>query len=167
MNIENIRESFRPKRIRLLFIGESPPASGKFFYLKSAMTTFTSYAFEKTYNKKFSGSEDFLDFFKTCGCYLDDLSHIPVDDMPSEQRERILIDSISALSDRLKTYSPEIIAIALKKIERHAKKAINKASLSCPVYTLPFAGNGHQNKYIEELVNILERHLRRECERNS
>lgn len=160
MNIEDIRESFRPKPIRLLLIGESPPASGKFFYRKSAMTTFTSRAFEKTFNTTFSKTEDFLDYFKACNCYLDDLSHVPVDDKSAEQRERILIDSIPALSDRLQTYKPEVIAIALKKIEGHARKAIDKAILSCPVYTLPFAGNGHQNKYIEELSNILGRHLK-------
>lgn len=126
MNIEAARESFRPKQIRLLFIGESPPASGKFFYINSAMTTFTSYAFEKAYNKKFSNTEDFLNYFKTCGCYLDDLSHIPVDDMPSEQRERILIDSVPALSDRLKIYSPEITVIALKKSKDMPKRLLIK-----------------------------------------
>jgi hypothetical protein len=29
---EALRESFRPKPIRILFVGEAPPASGRFFY---------------------------------------------------------------------------------------------------------------------------------------
>src|SRR5215475_10648558 len=33
---EALRESFRPERIRLLFIGEAPPASGRFFYSRNS-----------------------------------------------------------------------------------------------------------------------------------
>ena len=29
---ERLRQQFRPEAVRLLFIGESPPASGRFFY---------------------------------------------------------------------------------------------------------------------------------------
>jgi hypothetical protein len=31
-NAERLRRRYRPARVRLLFIGESPPASGRFFY---------------------------------------------------------------------------------------------------------------------------------------
>ena len=49
MDTEAIRQSFKPDKIRLMLIGESPPASGRFFYLKSAMTIYTSRAFEKAH----------------------------------------------------------------------------------------------------------------------
>ena len=33
---ERLRRQYRPEHIRLLFIGESPPASGRFFYRRDS-----------------------------------------------------------------------------------------------------------------------------------
>jgi hypothetical protein len=33
---EELRRKYRPGRVRLLFIGESPPASGRFFYRRNS-----------------------------------------------------------------------------------------------------------------------------------
>lgn len=143
----------------MLLVGESPPANGGFFYRKSLMTIYTQTAFKKIYKIKSSDQKLFLKYFHDVGCYLDDLSHIPVDDKPKTERGRLLKEAIPALSRRLKCYKPEVIAIALKRIEKYVREAIDKADLSCPIYTLPFAGNGHQNKYIDELSKILKRHM--------
>jgi hypothetical protein len=160
MNTETLRLFYKPKNIKFLFIGESPPTSGDFFYKKSNMTIYTRKTFEKVYGISFSDHISFLDFFRDAGCYLDDLSHISVDDKPSVERERILKDSISGLASRIKTYKPKVIVIALRRIENYVKEAINIANIACPIYTLPFAGNGHQNKYIQELAIILKKHMR-------
>ena len=45
-SIEKIRASYRPENIKVLFVGESPPESGDFFYVESLMTTFVSRPFE-------------------------------------------------------------------------------------------------------------------------
>ena len=47
MDIEALRRSYRPHKVHMLLVGESAPVSGKFFYHKSAMTSFTARAFEK------------------------------------------------------------------------------------------------------------------------
>lgn len=160
MNTEEIRESYKPLNINLLLVGESPPASGGFFYKKSHMTTYTSRAFEKAFGRSFSDHLSFLNFFRDKGCYLEDLSHIPVDDKPSSERKKILQDSIHNFSLCLKQDNPQIIVIVLKKIEGYVKEAIDLAKITCPVYTLPFPGNGHQNKFIHELTDILEGNLK-------
>ena len=36
MTNEELRRKYRPGRVRLLFIGESPPASGRFFYRRNS-----------------------------------------------------------------------------------------------------------------------------------
>ena len=74
MDFEAIRKAYQPKDIRLLFVGESRPESGKFFYLGSPMTTYTQRAFETTFSLVFETADRFLRFFQEKGCYLDDLS---------------------------------------------------------------------------------------------
>ena len=59
MDTEKIRKLFKPDRIKLLLVGESPPASGKFFYSKSPMTLYTSSTFEKVFSLSSTVSADF------------------------------------------------------------------------------------------------------------
>lgn len=159
MDTEALRKFYKPDLIKLLFIGESPPASGKFFYHKGSMTTFTSRAFEKVFDRVFSDTSSFLRFFQHSGCYLEDICLEPVDKSPPKERAMMLKDAIEYFSSRLKEYSPEAIVIVLKRIESHVKEALRKAKISCPVYTLPFPGFGHQKNYIRELRKILQSHL--------
>jgi hypothetical protein len=159
MDTEALRESYKPIQIKLLFVGESPPESGKFFYHKGSMTTFTLRAFEKVFDRAFSDTSSFLKFFQHSGCYLEDICLEPVDKMTPKERNKMLKDSIKYFSSRLRKYSPEAIVIVLKRIESHVKEALKKADISCPIYTLPFPGFGHQNNYINELCKILQRHL--------
>jgi hypothetical protein len=159
MKIEDIRKSYQPKKIKLLLIGESPPESGKFFYLESSMTTFTQRAFENTFKLSFKNHKEFLQFFKKKGCYLDDLSLIPVNGIPPLRKEEVLSGSILSLAKRLTFHKPEIVVIVLKRIERKVNEALDLSRIQCERYILPFPGNGHQNKYIQELSKILKSHM--------
>ncbi len=159
MNIEELRKSYKPQKIKLLLIGESASESGKFFYLESSMTTFTQRAFENTFKLSFKNHREFLQFFKKKGCYLDDLSSIPVNRMPPLRKEEVLSGSILSLAKRLTSYKPEIVVIVLKRIERKVNEALDLSCIKCKRYTLPFPGNGHQNKYIQKLSRILKSHM--------
>ncbi len=105
MDTEAIRNSFRPKTIRLLLLGESPPASGNFFYVNSHMTSYTASAFEKAHSRNFSNQDEtqFLEHFKACGCYLDDVCHFPIDKLDAEEREQALAENVPDLVSRLRT----------------------------------------------------------------
>jgi len=159
MDIELLRESFRPNRIRLLLIGESAPKNGDFFYKGCRMTTHTKKPFEKVFKKSFSGTNDFLKFFKMKKCYLDDLCQIPIDGVMPAERNRIREESIKYLAQRLKKQKPENIAIVGKgkKLKGQIEEAINEAGLSCPIDILPFAGNSWQNEYEAGLEKILRK----------
>ena len=71
-----IRNHYRPDRIRILFVGESPPASGKFFYNGNSQLARNM--------RRILGRlllddpKDFLARFEASGCCLDDLVLIPV-----------------------------------------------------------------------------------------
>ena len=160
MDTEALRKSYKPIQIKLLFVGESPPASGKFFYRKGSMTTYTSKAFERVFDTVFSDTRSFLNFFRLSGCYLEDICLEPVDKMTPKERTMALKDAVDFFSNRIKGFRPEAIVIVLKRIESHVKEALRKAKITCPIYTLPFPGFGHQSNYIRELCNILQNHIK-------
>jgi hypothetical protein len=45
MDTEKVRMSYKPGNIKMLLVGESPPASGDFFYVRSMMTVYTAKVF--------------------------------------------------------------------------------------------------------------------------
>ena len=124
------------------------------------MTTFTRLAFERAHSTSFWDNETFFRYFQAAGCYLDDLCHEPVDKMPKAQREAQLIASIDGLAQRLREKNPAIVAIALKKIEPYVRAAIELSGIRpLDVAVLPFAGNGHQGKYIDGQSRILRQNI--------
>lgn len=148
-------------KVSVLLVGESPPASGKFFYVRSPMTGFTVEAFKKAHGScvPSKDQEEFLRYFKGCGCFLDDICHFPVDKLPKDIRERRLAEAVSEFAKRLARMRPDAIAVVLKKIEPHARIAAAQAKLDVPIYVLPFAGHGHQGKYVKALAKVIRKHV--------
>ena len=74
-DVEKIRELYKPKKIRILFVGESPPPEPwDFFYLCNTQLYYAvKEAFEKGLKRKFSSDEEFLEFLKSKGVYLEDI----------------------------------------------------------------------------------------------
>ncbi len=161
MNTDALREQFRPNRVRLLFVGESPPASGKFFYDKGPMTRFTAKAFEAAHGLTFSATDqnEFLTYFKKCGCFLDDISHSPIDGLAVEERTRRLAESVAGFARRIAALKPKAIVVTLKKIEPHVRIAAAQAGLEVPIHVVPFPGHGHQTKYVERLAEIVPKYV--------
>ena len=160
MDAESLRESYRPDSVRVLLVGESAPAHGAFFYRESAMTTITARACEDALGVRFDSTEDFLRFFRDQGCYLEDLSPTPVDNLGRRERERALRESVPHLADRIRSLQPDVIVVVLQKIEKHVMKSIGLSGLVLPTYVLPFPGQGYQRVYREGLAVILRAHLR-------
>ena len=73
--VEATRKRFRPEQITTLFVGESAPASGDFFYNgNTALKRHMQRAMENSLGE----GGDFFERFKAYGWYLDDLVLIPV-----------------------------------------------------------------------------------------
>src|SRR5215467_7379098 len=85
---ERLRKQYRPDRMRILFVGESPPASGRFFYQADSGLY---RAMRETFVQAFPSFNDteFLDSFCALGCYLIDLCGEPVDDMTPDARRQV------------------------------------------------------------------------------
>ena len=81
--VETLRACYRPERIKTLFVGESPPINGRFFYDgNNPLLTFMSEAIESA----LPGEGNFLNRFRENGWYLDDLVLTPVNHLKPAPR---------------------------------------------------------------------------------
>ena len=159
MDIERIREGYLPKRVKILFVGESPPVRGNFFYLGDDFTNHTQKAFEEALGDEFDTFIDFLCAFREMGCFLDDISHEPVNDMENVERENVLQECTGQCAERLSIYSPDIIVVTPKQIRDHINAAILIAGLQViPCHLLPYPAWNRNNigNYISQLTEILK-----------
>lgn len=158
-SIENIRQEFQPDMIKVLFVGESPPNSGGFFYGNpgdfSPMTKHYQNVFENVFGETFASRKDFLGFFKSLGCYLDDICHEPVDNLPAKERKLAIVYSIDKLAKRIEDYKPEYVIAILKGIHGAVLAAVHISNHPVTVQSVPFAGMGNQKRFEAELREIL------------
>ncbi|MFO7707294.1 MAG: hypothetical protein R6V84_03910 [Desulfobacterales bacterium] len=171
MPTEDLREWFQPPKIRLLLVGESPPRNeDQFFYRGGNMQKFTMKAFEKAHSRTFSDSKEFLCYFKNCGCFLDDLSHIPVFEMQGRQRKNHLRDQVEELSERINDFKPLAVVGVGLGIKKYIFQAAELSEWQAKqVIAIPFAGRGHQNTYVEQLAALIRSWVLEEsvCEHSS
>lgn len=157
---ETKRREYRPEHIRVLFVGESPPANGTFFYCgNSLLARYTRTAFEAVYGP-YDDMPSFLRAFKDLGCYLEDLSTEPINHLPRDEREVKRNNAIPELSARIREHCPEKAIIGcMMAIEAHVHRAVSDAGVGdrIPVHFLPFPAQGHQQRYVNELAELLRK----------
>ena len=163
---EDIRSEFLPEDVRVLFVGESPPANGTFFYkANSNLYDATKEAFRLAAPKLVRGS-NFLDRFMALGCNLDDLCPKPVNhlklDNPGAKQKRLQarVDGEEALAERMRSYEPRAIVIVMKGIAGNVRAAAEAAALGNVRWNeLPFPGRkAHRESYVDELSTLLKQY---------
>ena len=157
LNHQKLRENYKPNKIKVLFVAESPPERDTFFYSgKSFLHHYTRKAFYTYYKDEIEKFYlNFLDFFKSKGFYLDDLCHKPskFSDIRKDKEQYI-----TELSRRLSRYNPKAVIITPIRIDKFVREALSLSGLVIDpelVFTLYFAGNGYQNKYANGLEKVL------------
>jgi hypothetical protein len=153
---ERLRRTFRPARLRLLFIGESPPASGRFFYrrdsgLYRAMRDVFRIADPSIQD------ENFLAAFQAAGCYLVDLCPEPVDRLDSKSRRSVCREGEELLSRKIAQLQPAMIATLLRSIEGNVARAVSHADCRGPLIHLPYPGrwSRHRNAFVDTLAPVI------------
>lgn len=150
--VEATRARFRPERITTLFVGESAPISGDFFYYgNNAMLAHTQRAVENAIGK----SDDFLKSFKAYGWFLDDLVLTPVNHLTPAQRVKQCLNAENSLADRIAEYQPLAIVTLLKRIANNVETAAIKAGSNAPRFAVPFPGMGQQPRFQAEMAIII------------
>lgn len=151
--IEAVRLSYLPERIMTLFVGESAPASGKFFYTGDSLTAYMRSAL----GLEQRGFEEFLALFKGRCWYLDDLViGRSVNDI-KDNRERMKICSARQgdLADRIGRYRPAAVVLLKRTIENMVLDATRTAALHAKFFAVPFPGSGNKPRFIAAMQKIL------------
>jgi len=161
---EEIRLRFLPARVSVLFVGESPPAGGTFFYnANSKLYEATREAFRIAAPDLVRG-QNFLDAFQALGCFLDDLCLEPVNhlklDNPLAKSKRLhkRVEGEAALAARLAEWKPSELVVVMLAIEENVRRAAATAGLATKLNKLPFPGRPqHRERFVDELVPMLKR----------
>lgn len=148
-----LRESFRPTRIRIQFVGEAPPVSGRFFYsANSGLYRAMRDAF-KVVDPRIN-DDNFLSLFQASGCFLADLYPKPVDHLDAKSRRRARVAGEQLLSEKLIRLRPEKIAPVLRSIVSHVANAAVRANWRGEIVELQYPGRWHHRR--TEFAKALE-----------
>lgn len=139
MTHEQLRRQYRPEQVRLLFIGESPPASGRFFYARNSGLYRAMLEVFKSVDPGIR-DETFLDVFQASGCYLVDLCPQPVDHLDRHQRRATCAASEELLAKEILVLGPLMIATLLRSIEPNVARAVTLACWKGQTIHLPYPG---------------------------
>jgi hypothetical protein len=153
---ERLRQTFRPRNVRILFVGESPPASGRFFYrADSGLYRAIREAFLKSFPNL--RQADFLKSFRNLGCYLLDLCARPVDHLPPNVRRKLCRANEPRLAKSIRSLRPEIIIVVIRSIARNVQRSEREANWPGRHVELPYPGRWirHRTAFIRQLVPIL------------
>lgn len=150
---ERLRRRYQPEQVRLLFIGESPPASGRFFYQRdSGLYRAVRDAFRAAVPSL--QDDDFLPAFQSAGCYLIDLCFDPVDHLDRHPRRAACLAAEPSLARRISQLQPESIAILLRSIQPNVERSLSRAGWDGPVLELPYPGRWERNRqaFLQKIV---------------
>jgi hypothetical protein len=138
--------------VRLLFIGESAPASGRFFYQgDSGLYRAMRDAFRMV--DPAIHDENFFAVFQASGCYLMDLCRRPVDHLDPKSRRASCRAGEASLSKAIVELRPAMIATLLRSIEENVEQALARTGWRGPIVHLPYPGRWARNKKV--FVNAL------------
>jgi hypothetical protein len=155
---ERLRTHYRPDRVRILFVGESPPASGRFFYQADSGLY---RAVRETFHTALPSlrKAEFLDSFCALGCYLVDLCREPVDKMTRDVRRCACCSGEARLARTIRTLRPEIIITVVRSIGENVTRAREQAAWSGPHLELPYPGRWQRARlrFSRKLVPLLRK----------
>jgi hypothetical protein len=151
--IEALRARYRPSKITTLFVGESAPASGDFFY--SGNTALKRHMQSAVEDSIGDNGGEFLERFKGYGWYLDDLVLIPVNRLEKSERLALCKNSQNSLATRIAEYQPAAIVTLLMSIKPIVDAAAVEAGSTARRFAVPFPGMGQQGRFKIAMAEIV------------
>jgi hypothetical protein len=150
---EALRRTFLPQQVCMLFIGESPPASGRFFYSgNSGLYRAVRDVFQIV--DPSINDDTFLARFREYDCYLIDACRDPVDQLEPKARRAACIEGEAWLSRSIRRLHPEMIVSLVRSIRDNVERAIDMAHWHGPILHLPYPGRWirHREIFSAELL---------------
>lgn len=153
---EDLREEYKPDKIEVLFVGESRPQGGTFFYLaNSALYGETKKAFDEYLAQDIFS----LTNFKNWNLWLYDICDEPVNGMNNLQRAEHIHTRMPQLIEFIEDVKPKIIIVCKKTfVENNIRQTsiMDHYNDGMNIFFLPFPANGRQVEYREGLIKVLD-----------
>lgn len=154
MDYKTIRNSYKPHIVKILFVGESCPQGGTFFYNgDSNLHKHTKQAFEQA-NMNFS-----LEYFKEYGCWLYDVCDVPVNGLQHYERNEHIRLGLPRLLATIEELSPKYIIVVKKGDMREIifKDVCKHGYVDQETaFNVPFPACGRQTEYRNELSAVIK-----------
>jgi hypothetical protein len=158
ITVEKARKDHRPNRITTLFVAESAPAGGTFFYHGNGHL---GRYLRRSIEEVLPGDGGFLERFQSYGWYLDDLVLTAVNQLTPRERRAAHLGAAQDLQRRIAEYRPMAIVCLLKSIGPVVRAAASRAGFDGPFFEVPFPGNGQQHRFHLQMIDIIPK-LQRE-----
>lgn len=153
---KNLRNYSKPNIVRVLFVGESRPEGGTFFYNENSNLYRET---KKAFNEYFGENIFSLDTFKKWNCWLYDICENPVNGLDDHDRRIEILRNIPRLEECIKSVNPKYIVVCKRGDVRNAilvSDIMRKYRENDSIFFLPFPSCGRQKEYRESLINILK-----------
>jgi hypothetical protein len=147
--LEELRKSFQPDCIATLFVGESGPASGRFFYSGNS-------SLFRAMKRAFGDRETFLEDFKRNGFYLDDLVLTPINKLDRRDRSRRREEAVPELAKRLVEYKPKAVVVVMRAILPKVREAMRMAGILYEPFCVPHPAFGNWTRFSNAMTEIID-----------
>jgi hypothetical protein len=153
-------QQYKPEAVRVIFITEAVQPGNVFFYHKNSnVFRAVKAAFVQAFGA-FTNNDEFLNFFKETGCYVDYLCPDLINGLTIQARQQARTAGIKPLSERLALLQPQVVITIMKVLEKEVLEAIRLAEITSVTYTKAIAFPAHSktnaDKCVNELVGVLE-----------
>lgn len=160
-SVEHIRLQWKPRSVRVLFVGEAPPVGGDFFYKwkrPDDLHKYTQRAFAAVFEDVPEDPKKFLSYFRRAGCYYEDLCHTAIRTNSARKKAVRREHGIALLTERIKQHRPQAVIAVMKEISLHVRIASCFARVDPDfTFSLPFPGQSHQLEYERALRSLLRK----------
>jgi hypothetical protein len=164
------RKKYMPDKIRILFVAESPPSSGGFFYFPR--TVGKDHLFRETMKAlklwpvnlamgKGLDKTPLLEEFRSKGFFLIDTCQLPVDKLPADQRRDTILRDAAGLALRAQQLHPDHIILVKKTVYHPVRDALERNGLGHKILNnepLSFPSHGNQSSYRTALRRLVRKH---------
>src|SRR3989344_9394250 len=155
----NLRKKFTTKTVKIIFVLESPPKSGLYFYDQRDRTSEPLFkAVMKVLNIDHENKAEGLEKFKSKGCLLMDATYTPVNNLRGVKKDKAILEDYNSLVSDLRNNTRKNTKIILVKVNicdlleyRLRNEGFNIINRGVRV---PFPNHVHQGRFHQE-INII------------
>lgn len=136
---ERRRRRYKPRRVAVLLVAESPPASGRSFYgADSGLYRAVCDVFTTEYPP--TDGRSFLESFRDRGWYLVDLCRTPVNHLTPRERRQAHDEGVTGLARTIRRLRPGAVVLVVRMISPSVCRALQLAGWVGPYCELPYPG---------------------------